>query len=262
MLTIDLNCDMGEGMPTDEAIYPLISSANIACGAHAGDPDIMRGSIEHALRQSVSIGAHPAYPDRPGFGRTDILESAPGMADRPLSFNRLQDELTRQIVLLQAICHEMGAVLHHVKPHGALYNRAAKDPAVARIVAAAAMAAEPSILLYGLSGSVMQGAASDAGLKFVSEVFADRTYRHDGTLTPRSEPDALIRDETAMLQQVISMIRQGQVRSTDGIAVSLRTDTVCIHGDGPHAVAFAVVLRRELENNGIAIAPPWSSGRI
>ncbi|HEV2355801.1 MAG TPA: 5-oxoprolinase subunit PxpA [Puia sp.] len=256
MLTVDLNCDMGEGISTDEAIYPLISSANIACGGHAGDARTMRASTERALQHGVAVGAHPSYPDRAGFGRADILETGAGKGDRLLSFRGLREQLARQIEALQGICLETGAHLHHVKPHGALYNRAAKDPAVARIIAETVKAAGDSILLYGLSGSVMRAAAVDAGLRFVSEAFADRTYRRDGTLTPRSEPDALIAHDATMLEQVLMIIRQGRVRAADGALVSLAVDTLCLHGDGPNAVRFATVLRRELDCNGIAVAFP------
>src|SRR5882762_6659836 len=178
MLSVDLNCDMGEGMDCDAAIFPFISSANIACGYHAGDPDTMRRTVELALRHHVAIGAHPSYPDRENFGRIDILgkslhpEEIPGM-------------IVDQLILLQAICDEFGARLHHVKPHGALYNRAAKDAEVSHLICRAIREFDPSLLLYGLSGSAMKQAAQQCGLRFVSEVFADRTYQQDGSLTPR-----------------------------------------------------------------------------
>jgi UPF0271 protein len=252
--TIDLNCDMGEGLPTDVSIFPFISSANIACGGHAGDTNTMRRSVELALRYGVAIGAHPSYPDRAGFGRTDILESQPGMGDKPLPFNTLLPGLTAQIAALEAICRDMGARLHHVKPHGALYNRAAKDAAVSMIICEAVSAVDPSLIIYGLSGSLTRQAAVSAGLGFVNEVFADRRYRSDGSLTPRTDQNALIRDPASMLFQVLTMIKRGQVRASTGSFIPIVADSVCLHGDGDHAVKFATILRRELERKGIAVA--------
>jgi UPF0271 protein len=247
---------MGEGMPTDQAIYPFISSANIACGGHAGDPDTMRRSVELALQNGVAVGAHPSYPDRAGFGRTDILETQPGAGDQPLPFNALLSNLTAQIAALQSICREMGTRLHHVKPHGALYNRAARDPAVCAITCDAVAAIDPSLKIYGLSGSLTREAAATAGLRFVNEVFADRTYRPDGSLTPRTEPNALIHDPATMMFQVLSMVKRQQVRTTTGTIIPIGAETICLHGDGDHAVKFARILRGELERIGITIAAP------
>jgi UPF0271 protein len=256
ILTVDLNCDMGEGMPSDIAIYPFISSANIACGGHAGDPDTMRRSVELALLHGVAIGAHPSYPDRAGFGRTDILEFRPGAGDRPLPLNALVSTLTVQIAAIQSICHEMGTRLHHVKPHGALYNRAARDHAVSAIICDAVTAVDPSLIIYGLSGSLIRQAAETAGLRFVSEVFGDRTYRPDGSLTPRTEPNALIHDTPGMLYQVLTMVQHRQVRAASGSVIPIAAETICLHGDGDQAVKFAGILRRELERNGIKVAVP------
>jgi 5-oxoprolinase (ATP-hydrolysing) subunit A len=250
--TVDLNCDMGEGMPTDETIFPFISSANIACLGHAGDPDTMRRSVELALLHGVAIGAHPSYPDRAGFGRTDILESRPGAG----KLRELLSELKTQIAALQSICREMGIRLHHVKPHGALYNRAARDAAVSTIICQAAAAIDPSIIIYGLSGSETSHAAATAGLRFVDEVFADRTYRPDGSLTPRTEPGALIHDPVTMLNQVLTMVRRRQVRVTSGTLIPIIADSICLHGDGDHAVTFATILHSELERNGIQVTAP------
>lgn len=254
MLTVDLNCDMGEGMPTDGSIFPFISSANIACGGHAGGPETMRRSVELALQNGVAAGAHPSYPDRDGFGRNDILESQPGAGDKALPFHTLLSMLTAQIGALQSICREMGTRLHHVKPHGALYNRAARDPAVSRIICAAVSACDSSLIIYGLSGGFTGQAAADAGLHFQNEVFADRTYRPDGSLTPRTEPNALIHDPATMLFQALTMIRHRQVRSSTGTLIAITADSICIHGDGDHAVKFAKILRVELERNGIDVA--------
>jgi 5-oxoprolinase (ATP-hydrolysing) subunit A len=248
VLTVDLNCDMGEGMPTDHAIFPFISSANIACGGHAGDSDTMHRSVELALQFGVAIGAHPSYPDRAGFGRTDILES--------LSTNTLLSDLKAQIAMLQSICKEMGTHLHHVKPHGALYNRAAKDPAVSTIVCGAVTAIDPSLIIYGLSGSSTRIAAAAAGLRFASEVFADRTYRPDGSLTSRSEPFALIHDPATMLNQVLTMIRRHEVRATDGTSIPITAETICLHGDGDDPVKFASIIRSALEQHEITVRVP------
>jgi UPF0271 protein len=253
VLTIDLNCDMGEGLETDAAIFPFISSANIACGGHAGDAGTMWRTVALALQHGVLVGAHPSYPDRHGFGRTDRLESSPGKGDRPLRLDELTDILTDQLRQLQTIAQEMGARLHHVKPHGALYNRAAKDAVVSEIICQTIKTFDPSLLLYGLSGSEMRRQAAASGLGFVSEVFADRTYQRDGSLTPRTEPHALIHDDETMIRQVLMMIRERKVRATDGADVSIAADTLCLHGDGTHAVGFAARIRSELERHGIAV---------
>ncbi len=198
--TVDLNCDMGEGMTTDEAIYPFISSANIACGGHAGDTDTMRRAVDAALRHGVAIGAHPSYPDRAGFGRMELPHLRP---------NELPQILTAQLEELQTVCREFGTALHHVKPHGALYNRAARDPIIGEIICRVIAGFDPSLLLYGLSGSGLERQARDYGLVFVSEAFADRTYQADGSLTPRTEPNALIEDPSQAVAQVLRMLQQG-----------------------------------------------------
>jgi UPF0271 protein len=248
VLTVDLNCDMGEGMPADHEIFPFISSANIACGGHAGDRDTMRRSVELALQSGVAIGAHPSYPDRAGFGRVDILESLPP--------DTLLSSLQAQIAALQSICQEMGTRLHHVKPHGALYNRAAKDSAVSTIICEAVNVVDPSLIIYGLSGSRTRLAAQVAGLRFVNEVFADRTYLSDGSLTPRSEPFAVIHDPVTMLNQVLIMIRRHQVRTPNGAIVPITAETICLHGDGDDPVKFASIIRSALEQHEIIIAAP------
>ena len=244
-LHIDLNCDMGEGMPSDADIFPFISSANIACGAHAGDDGTMRLTVERALRHGVAIGAHPSYRDRERFGRVDLL----GGVLRP---EELPDLLTGQLGRLQKICQESGARLHHVKPHGALYNRAAKDPAVSALIARTVAGFDPSLLLYGLSGSEMEKQAAACGLSFVSEVFADRRYQADGSLVPRSESHALIEDPDEATAQVLKMVCEGRVK-VGGTEIPLRADTICIHGDGSHAAEFARMIHDLLLENGIVI---------
>jgi UPF0271 protein len=247
-LVVDLNCDMGEGMDTDAAIFPFISSANIACGAHAGDADIMRRTVELALRHGVSIGAHPSYPDKANFGRIDIL-------GKPLRPEDLPVLLYEQLHRLQSICREFGVRLRHVKPHGALYNRAAADRAVAALVTRAILDFDPSLLLYGLSGSELRKQAMHDGLGFVSEVFADRGYRADGSLVPRSEPGALIGSPDVAEAQVLTMVRGGLVETAAG-NVGILAETVCLHGDGAHAVEFAELIHGALTRVGVRVAAP------
>jgi UPF0271 protein len=256
-LSVDLNCDMGEGMDMDAAIFPYISSANIACGYHAGDADTMRRTVELALKHHVAVGAHPSYPDRDHFGRIDML-------GRTLSREELPGIIVDQLILLQAICDEFGARLHHVKPHGALYNRAAKDAEVSRLICRAIRDFDPGILLYGLSGSQLKTEADRHELHFVSEVFADRTYQEDGSLTPRTAPNALIEDPEKAIAQVVKMVREGRVAAAGpaGILpkeIPLLAETVCIHGDGSHAAQFARMTHETLSGKGIAVrAPaPW-----
>ena len=245
---IDLNCDMGEGMDTDAAIFPFISSANIACGAHAGDADTMRRTVELALRHGVAIGAHPSYPDRAGFGRVDIL-------GKPLRPEDLPVLLHEQLHRLQSICREFGVRLRHVKPHGALYNRAANDAAVAALITKAVQHFDPTLLLYGLSGSEMRTLAMRDGLHFVSEVFADRSYRSDGSLVPRNEPGALIESPDNAVAQVLTMVREGVVE-TPGGDVAITAETVCLHGDGSHAVEFARMIHGALGAEGVRVVSP------
>jgi len=238
-MLIDLNCDMGEGMETDAAIFPYISSANISCGYHAGDADTMRRTVELALRHHVKIGAHPSYPDRANFGRVDML-------GKGVTLEEIPGLIVDQLIILQAICDEFGAELHHVKPHGALYNRAARDPEVSAMVCRAIREFDHSLQLYGLSGSVMRTAAEHHGLVFVNEVFADRTYQADGSLTPRSEPGALIEDAARSMAQVKKMVEEGRVVAINGEEIAIRADSICLHGDGSHAVEFARMIHEGL----------------
>jgi UPF0271 protein len=247
--SIDLNCDMGEGMDTDGLIFPFISSANIACGGHAGDADTMRRTVEGALRHGVMIGGHPSYPDREHFGRRDIMGKPLRAADLPML---LHEQLHR----LQSICREFGVRMRHVKPHGALYNRAASDAAVSELIVRALLDIDPSLLLYGLSGSEMKRAADAAGVTFVSEVFADRTYQSDGSLTPRSQPGALIEDDSIAAAQVLRMVGEGVVDVLGGGTVAIRAETVCLHGDGVHAVEHARSIHGVLTAAGIRIESP------
>lgn len=238
-MLIDLNCDMGEGMETDAAIFPYISSANISCGYHAGDADTMRRTVELALRHHTKIGAHPSYPDRASFGRVDMLGN--GVAPEEVC-----GLIVDQLIILQAICDEFGTRLHHVKPHGALYNRAARDQEVSAMICRAIREFDPSLRLYGLSGSVMGTEAFRHGLVFVNEVFADRTYQADGSLTPRTEPGALIEDAEQAAAQVLQMVEKGRVAVASGGEIDIRAETICLHGDGSHAVEFARMIYERL----------------
>lgn len=241
---------MGEGMSADGAIFPFITSANIACGGHAGDADSMRRAVDGALQHGVAIGAHPSYPDRAGFGRVDVLEPAPGNGSATrhpggamLRFEDLPQLLADQLGQLQAVCHEFGTRLHHVKPHGALYNRAARDAEVGAILCRAIAGYDPRLFLYGLSGSMMRMQAKAHGLIFVDEVFADRTYQADGSLTPRTGPHAMIEDPDEAVAQALRLTLAG-------------AETICLHGDGAHAARFARLINQALVNQQIKITAP------
>jgi UPF0271 protein len=246
MLSIDLNCDMGEGYPNDALILPYITSVNIACGYHAGNKETMQRTVEAALQHNVAIGAHPGYPDKENFGRIDILH-------KKITITELMKVVQKQVVLLQEVCTAFGTKLNHIKPHGALYNRAAVDEEVAQAICSAVQQADASLLLYGLSGSLMEKAAINHGLQFVNEVFADRTYQPDGSLTPRSQAHALIEDTDAALQQVLKMVREQNVKAINGQTIPIKAETICIHGDGAHAVAFARTIHSSLLDNNISL---------
>jgi UPF0271 protein len=246
--TLDLNCDMGESfgawrMGDDAAVLTHVTSANIACGFHAGDARTMLRTAEMAHARGVAIGAHPSLPDLQGFGRRE-MKIAPQEAY----------ELTLyQLGALAGICRALRARLVHVKPHGALYNMAAREAPLAEAIARAVRDFDAELVLYGLAGSQLVRAAQDAGLRAASEVFADRTYQPDGSLTPRSRPDALIGDPARALAQVEGMVLRGEVTATDGSVVRIQADTLCIHGDEPGAVTFAREIRRALEGWGVAV---------
>ena len=243
MIAIDLNCDMGEGMMNDEALMHFISSANIACGYHAGDEHIMKRTVELALKNNVAIGAHPGFADKENFGRTEVQ----------LSDEEYHTLVVHQLAALKKITDGAGATIHHVKPHGALYNMSAKNRRIAFIIAKAVMEFDPNLILYGLSGSYSIAEARGVGLKTASEVFADRSYQNNGSLTPRSQPHALIEDEGASLRQVLQMIQQQTVTSLEKITVPVVAETICIHGDGTHAVEFAKRIYQTLQREMIAI---------
>lgn len=239
MLISDLNCDMGEGIGNDELILPYITSANIACGYHAGSPEIMKRLVDLCLEYEVSIGAHPSYPDRQNFGRRDLI-------DVYLKPEDLPKIIIDQLQLLNTICLEAGTKMNHVKPHGALYNRASWDGVVASFICKSLLEFDPSLILFGLSNSEMKREAEGYGLSFRNEVFADRTYQEDGSLTPRSRADALIMDKESCIRQVLQMVDQKTVTTTSGKVIPVIVDTICIHGDGQHAVEFARAINMQL----------------
>ena len=248
MLKIDLNCDMGESfgrwrMGNDPALMGVVSSVNIACGFHAGDPTVMRQTVERALENKLAVGAHPSFPDLQGFGRRDMS----------LSPQEVFDFVLYQTGALAAITKAFGGRLHHVKPHGALYNSAAQDSAMSAAIARAVQAIDPDLILYGLSGSRLIDEAEKIDLRTASEVFADRTYQPDGSLTPRSEPNALVPTIEKSVAQVLEMIVERNVTAVTGEKVAIRAETVCIHGDGADALAIARSIRQKLSENGILI---------
>ncbi len=249
--SIDLNCDMGESygawrMGDDAAIMPLITSANVAAGFHAGDPATIRRTVRLALEHGVAVGAHPSLPDLAGFGRR-IMRITPDEA---------YDLVLYQAGAVEAFVRAAGARLHHVKAHGALYNMAARDEALADAIVRAVRDLGKGVLLYGLSGSPMLEAAGRHGVRAVAEVFADRSYQPDGTLTPRERPDAMITDEHASVAQVLGMVERGVVPAVDGTEVPVAAGTLCLHGDQPGAVAFARALRAKFAERGIGVAAP------
>lgn len=251
MRTLDLNCDMGESfgawkMGDDRAIMPLITSANVACGFHAGDPSTIRATVRLAVDHGVAVGAHPSYPDLQGFGRRAMQISA----------QECYDLVVYQAGAVEAFARAAGAPLHHVKIHGMLYNVAAKDEGLADAIARATKELGGGVMLYALSGSLMMEAAQRHGVRAVGEVFADRSYQGDGTLTPRGQPGAMITDEAASVAQVLMMVEQGKLRSLDGVEVPVEAGTLCLHGDQPGAIRFAQALRVAFKERGIALRAP------
>lgn len=242
---IDINADLGEGLSTDEAILPYISSANIACGYHAGDAETMIKTVELCLKYHVSIGAHPSFDDKANFGRIEM--------DLPVA--EISILIKNQLQTLQQICERTGTTLHHVKPHGALYNMSARDATIAQAIAEAVHAFNPSLILFGLSGSHSIAEGVMAELKTAAEVFADRTYQPDGNLTPRSFPNALIQSDDEALQQALMLVEAQKVLATDGNYIPLLAETICLHGDGPHAVSFARNIHQTFIARGIRIQP-------
>ena len=231
-------------MGNDEALIPLVTSVNVACGAHAGDPLTIDRTIRTAQSHGVAVGAHPGYPDLIGFGRRD-LNMAP---------DELEASLVYQIGAVAAFARAAGTPLRHVKPHGALYNLAARDPDVAATIARAVARVSGDLVLVGLAGSALITAAGDAGLASAAEAFADRAYETDGTLRSRRLPGALLESPDRAAAQALSIVRDGQVTGQDGTAIAVRADTICIHGDTPAAAEFAKAIRAALEGAGVTVA--------
>jgi UPF0271 protein len=244
-MQIDLNADLGEGCDSDEALLELVSSANIACGWHAGGADIMRASVEAAVARGVAIGAHPSFNDPANFGRTE-MDLAPEAVYAGVLY---------QLGALAAFAKAAGGRVAHLKPHGAMYNQAARDTAMADAIVAAVRDFDPAIAIFGLANAQLVAAARRAGLKAVEEAFADRGYRADGSLVPRSQPGALLDDEDLVLERTIAMICERRVQAVDGQWVPLNAQTICLHGDGPHALAFARRIRGRLDAEQIQVQP-------
>jgi UPF0271 protein len=248
---IDLNADVGEGdAETDQALLPLMSSANVACGLHAGDTHTMRATIALAQRYGVAVGAHPGYDDREGFGRRPMQLAA---AD-------IKDLLVHQLGALDAIARSEGAIVRHVKPHGALYNQAEADDVLAAAIIAAVRGFDPNLRLVGRAGSAMARAAAAVGHAFTPEAFADRRYRTDGSLLPRSEAGAVLTDPEEVARQVRSLVTHGEVVASDGSHVLMAFETLCLHGDTPGSVVLATRIRRELSALGVSVSAPRSPG--
>jgi 5-oxoprolinase (ATP-hydrolysing) subunit A len=246
MLSIDLNADVGEGCGQDAALMPLISSANIACGGHAGDAESMRDAVALALEHAVAIGAHPSFPDREHFGRQEML----------LPAHKLHECIVAQIESLASIAQKQGTQLRHVKPHGALYNMAARDEALAETVVTAIRSVDPSLMLFGLAGSALLVVAGRLGLRAISETFADRAYRADGSLLPRNQQGSVLHDDTVVAARAVAMVQDGAVIAVDGSRVALRADTICLHGDSPGADVMAMQIRDAFTAAGIRVVAP------
>ncbi|WP_172371752.1 LamB/YcsF family protein [Sporosarcina jiandibaonis] len=249
MFKVDLNCDLGESfgrykLGEQQEILKYVSSANIACGFHAGDPTVMRETVKLAIENGVKVGAHPGLPDLNGFGRRDMAITA----------QEGYDMVVYQIGALQGFLTRYNETMQHVKPHGALYQMASRDSKLAEAIAQAIYDVSPSLVLFGLAGSELTKAGEKIGLRTAHEVFADRTYQADGSLTSRSQQDALITDQEHAVAQVLKMVTEGKVRSQQNTEVSLQADTICIHGDGAHALDFAKYIKETLENNQINVA--------
>ncbi len=247
-MRVDLNADVGESfgawsLGQDPAVMRSITSANVACGFHAGDPGVMRATVELAREHGVAVGAHPGFPDLAGFGRRE-LQVAP---------RDVEDFVVYQVGALAGIAAAQGVRLQHVKPHGALFNMAVRNAALADAIARAVALIDSSMILFGLPGSELVAAGTRAGLRTASEVFADRAYRPDGTLVSRNDEGAVIHDASRVEQRVIGMVRDQAVEAIDGSRVPLKVDTICVHGDTPGAAELAARVRAALENAGVEV---------
>ena len=249
-LVVDLNADLGEGAGHDNELLGLVTSANIACGFHAGDAGTIRASIEAARARNVAVGAHPSLFDRENFGRKEL-------AVKP---DEVFDAVVYQLGIFQAIAEACGVRPNHVKPHGALYNMAVRDDGLADAIARAVAKVDPKLIFFAPVRSALAHAGESHGLQIAHEVFADRNYCDDGSLVSRSRPDALLHDPSDAAPRVLRMLREGKVRSVDGKDVDVRAETICLHGDNPEAVDFARALRSQLEKEGVALRAPRFSG--
>lgn len=254
MKRVDLNSDMGESfgawrMGADDAVLEHVSSANVACGFHAGDPSVMRRTVAAAAALGVAVGAHPGLPDLEGFGRRR-MEVSPG---------EVHDMVVYQVGALLGVCRAAGVAMTHVKPHGALYNMAAGDAVLADAIARAVRDVDAGLVLFGLAGSALVEAGRAAGLAVAGEAFADRGYEPDGTLTPRGREGALVHDPETAAERAVRMVVDGRVAAVDGTEVALSADTLCIHGDGPRAADIARLLRLRLEEAGVRILAPGAA---
>jgi UPF0271 protein len=251
MRQLDLNADVGEGDPeADRALFQLVTSANVACGLHAGDAHTMRATVMLAINHGVAVGAHPGYDDRENFGRRPMQ----------LAGADIKDLLLSQLGALDAIARSEGAILRHVKPHGALYNQAESDAALANAIVAAVRAFDPDLRLVGRAGSAMADAAAVVGHPFTPEAFADRRYRGDGSLSPRSQPGAVLTDPEEVARQVRSLVTRGEVLASDGSRVPVAFETLCLHGDTPGSAVLAARIRQELSVLGVGVSAPRSPG--
>ena len=250
MPSIDLNCDLGESFGAytigmDAQVIPYVTSANVACGFHAGDAVVMERTVALCKASGAVVGAHPGLPDLQGFGRR-VMKISPAEAGAFVTY---------QVGALKAFCDAAGVPLHHVKPHGALYNMAGRDRELADAIARAVQSAAPGAVLLALSGSEMVRAAQAIGLPVASEVFADRGYRPDGSLVPRGTPGAMIEDEDEAITRVIRMVKEGKVKASEGTDIAIRADSVCVHGDGPKALAFVRKISAALKASGVELTP-------
>ena len=243
MTSIDLNADLGEGDPYDEELLRIVSSANIACGGHAGEAESMAQTIRSAIANGVAVGAHPGYPDREGFGRRSGF----------MQGDDLYESLTGQVTALADTAAQMGARIAHIKPHGALYNDAVRDRDLADIIARVTAETPGEPVFFGMANTELESAAARHGLTFVAEAFVDRAYEPDGTLVPRREPGAVHEDLAVATTQAVRLAVDGQVTARDGDEVSVRADTLCIHGDTPGAAEKARAVRDVLETYGVEI---------
>lgn len=245
---IDLNADLGEGLPTDADLMPYISSCNIACGGHAGNSDTMRMALRLASEHGVFAGAHPSYPDRASFGRQSL----------DMDLEELSAALIDQIGTLSYLAKKAGVALTHLKPHGALYHDAARSNKLAHLIVSCALELGPSIAIFGPPEGALKDAYQAKGLRYVAEGFADRTYQTDGTLTPRATEGAVILDQQNRVAQALQIVQQNTVTAVTGVQIPLHVQTLCLHGDSEGAAASAKAIHEALTSQNVAIKAPWA----